>query len=328
MVLRAASAAVVVLVLHSATVMMDIAQLRRSQIPRSSLQKEFEPPRVHAGIDPRVGDRSTPIPGAPNGAKSTGRGPSIDHWSNSRKRAYRGARRRAEQVGGTWYRGSWSSARSLGVSQAGMAPSQEAATVKAPPKGRPRPRLHVISMNIGGFTQELYDTFLDWLDSRCGADVIIVQETHWGLGKEEKRWLLPNWLVISAPDANNRYSGVAVFARRSRLDDSRVSHVTWMPGRLLHLRHTSQQATLDIVAGYQFVRQSWTDAKTQQQRHSFWTKLGLLLKGLPSRNVLVLGADLNTANRPLAGLTGRGVMHTARGPDLEMNCRGTASWSC
>ena len=153
--------------------------------------------------------------------------------------------------------------------------------MKAPPKGRPRPRLHVISMNIGGLTQELYDTFLEWLDSRCGADVVIVQETHWGLGKEENRWLLPNWLVISAPDASNRYSGVAVFARRSRLAESRVSHVTWMPGRLLHLRYASPQATLDIVAGYQFVRQSWTDARAQQQRHTFWTKLGLLLKGLP-----------------------------------------------
>ncbi|CAE7352023.1 unnamed protein product [Symbiodinium sp. CCMP2592] len=167
-----------------------------------------------------------------------------------------------------------------------------------------------MSMNIGGFTQELFDTFVEWLDSRCTMDLVIVQETHWGLGKEEKRWMLPNWLVISAPDPSNRYS--------ARLAPERVSHVVWMPGRLLHLRYTSMQATLDIVAAYQYVWKGRDDARVQQLRHAFWTKLGLLLQGIPSRNVLVMGADLNSTCRPLASLNGRGILKAARSPDMEL----------
>ncbi|CAE7797071.1 unnamed protein product [Symbiodinium sp. CCMP2592] len=236
----------------------------------------------------------------------------------SRKRAHRRAKRRAEQAGGTWYRGSWHSAVALGVAPTTGRPNQPTATVKSPPCGRARPRLKVMSYNIGGFTSEVYDTFVDWLDTRCQADLVLVQETHWGLGKEERRWLLPNWLVISSPNAGNRYSGVAVFARRSVFEDNQMSHVIWIPGRLLHVRYDSPRAKLDIVVGYQTVRQKASDVKTQQRRHAFWTKLGLLLQGIPARNVLVLGADLNTACRPLPGLNGRGVLKATRSPDEEL----------
>ena len=93
--------------------------------------------------------------------------------------------------------------------------------------------------------------------------------------------------------------------------------MVWIPGRLLHVRSTSAKVTLDIVAGYQHVRQERGRERVQRLRHHFWTKLGVLLQGLPQRNLLLLGADLNTSCRPMPGFVGRGVMRTTRAPDDE-----------
>ena len=270
-------------------------------------------------VNPRVGDRSTPIPGTPSGVKQTGRGtPSGETWSASRKRAFRRARHRATNVGGTWYRGKWHSAQSLGVQGSAEILSQPTATVKSPPRHRQLPRLQVISYNIGGFTAEGYDVFVDWLDKRCAADIVMVQETHWGLGREEKRWLLPGWIVISSPDAAARCSGVAVFMRRRLFADQQVSHVTWIPGRLMHIRHSAAKLHLDIIVGYQWVWQDKHAERTAKLRHHFWHQLSLLLQGLPTRNVLVMGADLNTQCRTVPGLIGRGLLPPTRKPDAEL----------
>ena len=199
-----------------------------SQIPMPAMSTGFEDYGI-LQVNPRVGDRITPIPGTLQRVKQTGgEQPSKGDISKCKKRAYRRARHRAEAVGGTWCRGQWRSARSLGI-QASEVPTQSA----APPSSRSLPRLQVMTHNIGGFTQELYDTFVDWLDARCEADLVLIQETHWGLGREESRWTLKNWLVISSPDAAARFSGVAVFMRRSRFSDHQVSHVVWIPGRLI-----------------------------------------------------------------------------------------------
>ena len=43
----------------------------------------------------------------------------------------------------------------------------------------------------------------------------------------------------------------------------------------------------------------------------FLHKLGALLHGIPTRNMVVIGADWNTHCHPLAGHVGRGVMRTS-----------------
>ena len=191
-------------------------------------------------------------------------------------------------------------------------------TVKSPPRHRQFPRLQVISYNIGGFTAEGYDVFVDWLDNRCTADIVMIQETHWGLGREKKRWLLPGWIVISSPDADARCSCVAVFMRRRLFADQQVSHVTWISVRLLHVRHSAAKLHLDIIVGYQWVWQDKHAERTAKLRHHFWHQLSLLLQGLPTRNVLVMGADLNTQCRTVPGLIGRGLMPSSRRPDVEL----------
>ena len=66
--------------------------------------------------DPRVGPLSTPGPRATSVAKTTGKGErTAAPWNEGRKRAFRRARRRAERVGGTYYKGRWHWAHELGT---------------------------------------------------------------------------------------------------------------------------------------------------------------------------------------------------------------------
>ena len=195
--------------------------------------------------------------------------------------------------------------------------NQAEATVKAPPRCRMLRRLRIITYNVGGFTSGMYEVFKDWLENRCQADVVVGQETHWGLRRDENRWLMPEGIVISSPDRDARHSGVAFFVRRVCFLERQVSHVVWIPGRLLHVRCSSQRITLDLIAGYQHVWQERSNESTVRLRHQFWLKIGLLPQGLPARHLLILAADLNTHCRPVPGHVGRGVMRAIRKPELE-----------
>ena len=138
------------------------AQLQGSQFPWS-VAGPTNITAFAARTNPRVGDRSTTIPEAPTGVKETGGAKHSGHnWSNSRKRAYRRARRRAEQQGGTWH-----SASSLGAQPLTEAGKQAEATVNSPPRCRALPRLQVSTYNVGGFTQEIY-TYIYMKCSRTG----------------------------------------------------------------------------------------------------------------------------------------------------------------
>ena len=88
--------------------------------------------------------------------------------------------------GGTWYRGQWRSARSLGTSGVVHASGVSQLPCKPPAGVTVRPRLTAICYNIGGVTQECYDLFKHWLQTRCTADVVILTETHLGSGKRRR----------------------------------------------------------------------------------------------------------------------------------------------
>ncbi|CAE7560727.1 unnamed protein product [Symbiodinium necroappetens] len=226
------------------------------------------------------------------------------------------AKRRAEQQGGTWYRGRWHSASSLGVTTV-EGGSSTTPTVKPPPGNRTLQRLSVLSYNLGGVTPEVYDTFREWLHGSCQADIVLLQETHWGFGREDNQWLLDDWIAITSADSSSRFSGVAAFLRRSKFQEDAISRCTWIPGRLLHIRCQGHRAVLDIVVGYQWVWQEKDAHKVARKRATFWTKLGCLCQGLPTRHLLIMGADFNSTARPISGLVGRGLHPTTRAHDLD-----------
>ena len=296
-------------------------QLCGSQIPQRGTKQIYTSMSGERPVDPRVGLLTTRSSEAvPSGAaKTTGldTGRATQH-SVIRKRAFRRARRRAEQAGGTLYRGRWMSAESLGT----VLRNPDTADVR--PRTQPDlaptrhyPRLRVRSYNVGGVTSAVYDYLHHWLTTECQEDVLILQELHWGCGRAEGTWQIPGWLLVVSADAAHRFSGVGVAISTRVVSSDHVNFRTIIPGRLLHVRCADEKKTLDIVAGYQWVRSETGAKSTLEHRSLFWSKLGALLHELPTRNLVVVGADFNTRCKPVPGLVGRGVLPTKHAPDAE-----------
>ena len=154
-----------------------------------------------------------------------------------------------------------------------------APTMHSPQEGR----LRVLTYNLGGVTSELYDSILEWLVHENPADVIILQETHWGLGRSDGAWTAAGWRVIVSADPHNRYSGVAVLLHPKLHARAEVTHVVWRPGRLLHVRCRRAHITVDILAVYQWVWQTTKSNEIRAKRHGLWTALGTLLQKIPQQ---------------------------------------------
>ena len=296
-------------------------QLGGSQFPPSQWMQAYDHDETE--IDPRVVPRPTASTRAPIGVKNSGEGEAVAApMSKIRKRTFRRARRRAEEHGATWYRGAWRSAQSLGTtSEQRPETNKQSAAQRLPVQQPPlaaRPRLRTLTYNLGGLDPASYDVFCDWLQRQQDADIVFAQELHWGCGKTESSWNIGGWHAIICPDPVSRYSGVGIFISARVVAPEQIAYNTIIPGRLLHVRCTKTEVTLDLIAGYQHVWQERRKETIAKLRHAFWTKLGLLLHALPVRNLLVMGCDLNSGIKPVPGLIGKGVLHTERSPDPEL----------
>ena len=211
--------------------------------------------------------------GAPHGAKHTGTNSSITH-SRARKRAYKRACARAREQGGTWYRGVWRNARSLGVLPAEQRPQQPDDARRRQPTLQGRcPRLRVLTYNVGGLTAELYNILVTWLHEQRVADVVVLQETHWGLGKQDGQWSIGSWHFLTSADPQARYAGVCICISDKLASRDDISYSTWVPGRVLHARLTGHTVPIDIVAVYQWVMQDRQPEQAKRNRSRLWAQL-------------------------------------------------------
>ena len=130
-------------------------------------------------------------------------------------------------------------------------------------------------------------------------------------------------MIVSADD-KHRYSGVGVFVSARVAPSDHLSFHTWIRGRLLHVRCHTATKTLDIVAGYQHVWQGHGQQSAAEKRSHYWDQLSKLLQGLPARNMVVSGMDVNTQLQPINGHIGRGPLHTRQQRDPEFEAVVTA----
>eukprot|EP00439_Symbiodinium_sp_Y106_P083552 s1536_g23.t1 len=143
---------------------------------------------------------------------------------------------------------------------------------------------------------ELYDTFVSWLAAQNSVDVVVLQETHWGLGRTANTWSTGGWHFISSPSSDTRYAGVCICVNSRVAGAEDLDYRVLCPGRLLHVRiHNPRQDTsVDVVGLYQWVPQSRAPEGNLANRHRLWMQLGQLLGTLPKRNVLLLAGDFNS----------------------------------
>ena len=220
---------------------------------------------------------------------------------SGRKRAFRRARGRAQRncLGGTWYRGRWlrADAAVAGLPQRQAAPRVQS-QVRRAASSAGTDEVRFISYNVGGSSTDNYDVFGNWLQQLQLADVVIFQEVHWGLGKEDSSFQICSRSVMTSIDSNNRFSGIAICVSKKLIDAADLRFSSVVPGRLMHVRCLRSGFCLDIVGTYQWAWNMQHVSLTEQRRRQVWTSAGRLLSQFPRRNLLLLGCDANTPAVP------------------------------
>ena len=293
-----------------------LIKLRRSQFRRWGPLPMEHDVMVYP-TDPRVRTAASTVRGAALAVKLSGSN-SVSTHSWARKRAYRRARQRAALNGGTWYRGVWRSAASLGTSALDVSTQTPSSSRRCPSMQGRRQRLKVLSYNVGGMSADLYDVFHIWLCKQQCADIVLLQEVHWGLGRGETQWTKDGWHYVVSASSDTRYAGVCICVSAKLARPSDIDYQVWHPGRLLHVRVHGRSIPIDIVCAYQWVQQYHAGHSSTRYRSQFWDKLDRMLGTLPRRNVLVCGGDMNAVLRPLGAHVGHGIHSTARTPDDDL----------
>ena len=172
------------------------------------------------------------------------------------------------------------------------------------------PRLRIITYNVGGMSADLYDTFTSWLATQDSADIVVLQETHWGFGRTASTWTKGGWHFISSPSKDTRYAGVCICVASRIAGAEDLDYQILCPGRLLHVRvhNPGQDTSVDVVGVYQWVPNSRSQDGNAANRSKLWAQLGRLLGSLPKRNVLLLAGDFNSTCRRLDVHIGSGVL--------------------
>ncbi|OLP79524.1 hypothetical protein AK812_SmicGene40178 [Symbiodinium microadriaticum] len=120
-------------------------------------------------------------------------------------------------------------------------------------------RLRVHTWNMGGCSSDAYDVLCEWLERQQDLEVLLLQETHWGLGRTESQWSTMGWTWFSSPDPARRYAGVAIVVSKRLAPSTACTFCEWVPGRVLQLN-------IDLVTVYQWVREASYSAERQEQR--------------------------------------------------------------
>ncbi|CAE7875807.1 CFDP2 [Symbiodinium necroappetens] len=161
---------------------------------------------------------------------------------------------------------------------------------------------------MGGCSSDAYDVLCDWLERQHDLGVLLLQETHWGLGHTESQWSTNGWTWFSSPDPARRYAGVAIVVSHRLAPATACTFCAWVPGRVLQVRVECDQLNIDLVTVYQWVREVSYSAERQEQRTQIWHQLGRVVHSIPKRNLLLVGGDFNAGLQAHTNLIGKGLL--------------------
>ena len=219
------------------------------------------------------------------------------------KRAFRRARNRAREHGGTWYRGKWCTASMLERTHGSAAPQTRKATGTG--LKHARTRLRALTLNVGILSTDAYDELMTTLATQRRWDVVMLQEIGW---KMDKMYSTAEWHVVCSGQKDDKNSGVITMIARRLCDAEHLRFQTPKPGRILHVQITQSFQTFDVVNVYQFAWNHTVPVEVMiSKRDQVWQKLGGLLAQLPKRNILLLAGDFNTSATSMPRLVGRGI---------------------
>ena len=211
------------------------------------------------------------------------------------KRSYLRASARALRNGGAWYKGSWREAKWF---EAGAIRTQG---IGKRPSFKPEPRAwHVVTWNASGLTVSTFQE-LETLLRRDKVDIAFIQESKW---KFESTWANDDYLYVHTCGTGplDRVGGLLTVVSTKLAKASDLQYQVLHAGRLLHVRFPCGSFHADLLNCYQYA--VGQDEQVYERRHKWFIKLHKCLTGLPRRNILVMGGDLNTPCIPHKGVCG------------------------
>ena len=232
-------------------------------------------------------------------------------WNRYVKRSFKRACRQAITHGRATYKG-----RTLTVQ---TSPSEQPHTVMQAKQHTPVPpqrHLKVYCHNVGGLGSGMYEDLMGFLD-QSHYDIVLVQETKL---REASEYTTARWICVGSGTTAQKHAGVMILVRKSLTNVQEVRHDAVIPGRLLRVRFPlgTTGRLLSVVCAYQH---AWNpkDPTILDKRSDFWHKLSHCIGGIPYREALVVGGDLNvqlTPKRPCVG-HGTGALSPERAPDAD-----------
>ena len=117
-------------------------------------------------------------------------------------------------------------------------------------------------------------------------DVVLLQETRYNFDSEYETSC---WMCVGSGTAAQKHAGVMVLINRRITKATEVKHEAVVRGRLLRVRFPIGQGGFAA------------------KRHRVWHKISQCIRSIPSREMLVLGGDLNTQVYPHQPCVGAGT---------------------
>ena len=234
----------------------------------------------------------------PSMAKPSGLGPTSEHLEHQhpqhRKKSYIRALKRAHLHGHTWYRGQLLTAAMMGIEETSqLMPTKTSSSSLAPnihPPAKVRKnRLTGFCWNICSLSNYKFDILRQWMLSQH-LDIMILQDTRWGFSGD---WSDNNYAYIHS-GSTGKTGGTMTIIKKGFCNIDMISWRAVVPGRLLHVRLYLPSSGIDIINAYQ---DAWiqNDPTCLQHRRELLHACNQLVAGLPQRNVVILGGDLNTS---------------------------------
>ncbi|CAE7817602.1 unnamed protein product [Symbiodinium sp. CCMP2592] len=157
-----------------------------------------------------------------------------------------------------------------------------------------------------------------WLATHGVWDVVVLQETHWGITEDfsSGEWSCVHSSGHSAKDGPDKSAGILIMVSRKAFRN--IATQEHVPSRLLQVRayHNQSQHNVDILGLYQHVHRTTLSASQNRRlRQGVWHALQQTLDTLPARNKVILAGDFNSTLSQAPPGVGPSVPH----PDTHDN---------
>ena len=168
------------------------------------------------------------------------------------------------------------------------------------PQHHPSTAWKTISWNAGGLTAGIYQELQTYIRLH-NVDLAIIQETKW---RFDSSWSSADYHYIHSQGLNkeDKVGGVLTIIAARHAKETDIQYSVLHPGRLLHVRLPRGTSHVDVLNCYQYAVNE--QEGVFDRRLQLFTRLQRCLHGLPQRNSLIMGGDLNCpmeVNQPTCG---------------------------